>query len=82
MKRTFLAVVLAGLAIPTTASSLGQSVDKRQDIGFPFETQGECQRAAQRSNSAARKNGESIRYECVEENGTFIVRPVGTTSPS
>ncbi len=80
MKKLILAMAAAGLSVPAVALVQGNSGDKRQDVGFPFETRGECERAAQRSNSAARKNGETVRYECVEEDGMFEVRTVSDGS--
>lgn len=78
MKMPVFALVAASLLIPAAGLSQsqgGKSDGKRQDTDFPPETRGECQRAAQRANSDARKNNETIRYECVEENGQFFVRP-------
>ncbi len=75
MKKLLLTVVVASMSVQGVAFVQGNSADKRQDVGFPFDTRGECERAAQRSNSQARKNGETIRYECIEEeDGSFTVR--------
>lgn len=82
MRPIFIALVAASLTIPGSAFGQGKSGDKRQDIGFPFETRGECERAAQRSNSAARKQGQTVRYECVQEGDTFVVREVSETESS
>lgn len=79
MKKLLLSLMAVSLSLPSVALSQsqgGKSATQRQDTvrgAPPFDTRGECERAAQRANQEFKKEGSTTRNKCVEQDGRFFI---------